>query len=120
MINQIAFPEQLLETADKFTVRDLLECPAFQPFLVSAISNGVRHFDLVNEPMDDRDELLMFKLDKLVRSIPSDVRAACYDKAGALIRESKERHNAVGAAIDRKTPSVVRRVHHIDGQALRS
>lgn len=87
----IILPDESLELADQYTLKDLLECPAFQVFLVSAIGNGVRHFDKFSDVVDDRDELLMFRLEKFMRSIPYDVRNACFEKVGTLIREWKER-----------------------------
>lgn len=87
----ITLPDESLELADQYTLKDLLECPAFQAFLVSAIGNGVRHFDKFSDVVDDRDELLMFRLEKFMRSIPYDVRNACFEKVGTLIREWKER-----------------------------
>ena len=103
MADNITLPEEALEIADQFTLKDLLECPAFRVFLVSAIGNGVRHFDKFEDEVDDRDELLMYRLQKFMYAIPYDVRNACFAKVGAIYREWKERNCRI------PTPSVVRR-----------
>lgn len=113
MAYDIILPEEALELADQYTLKDLLECPAFKAFLVSAIGNGVRHFDKFSDLVDDRDELLMFRLEKFMRSIPYDVRNACFEQVGVLYREWKERSvvspDRGAVSQDRTAHPVVRR-----------
>lgn len=110
MPHDITFPDEVLEIADQFTLKDLLECPAFQAFLVSAVGNGVRSFNSFLDVVDDRDELLMYRLQKFMYAIPYDVRNACFAKVGALLRERKERDDVVRNHAP--TPTVVRHADH--------
>tara|TARA_Y100000004_G_scaffold119391_1_gene134162 strand:- start:13 stop:345 length:333 start_codon:yes stop_codon:yes gene_type:complete len=86
----IKIPEKVLTSADRLSLKDLLDSPSFQCFFVSALGNGIQNFHKFSEVSDERDEFLMFRLDQLFKSIPYDTRRACFDEVGRLYRERRE------------------------------
>jgi len=86
----IKFPDSVLTAAERLTLKDLLDSPSFQCFLVSALGNGIQNFHKFSEVVDERDEFLMFRLDQLFRGIPFETRRACFDEVGRLYRERRE------------------------------
>ena len=83
-------PDSVFTAADRLSAKDLLECPAFQPFFVSAVGNSLQSVHDFSEVMDERDEFLMFRLDRLMKDIPWDIRKACFDEVGRLYRKRRE------------------------------
>lgn len=86
----IKIPEAVLTSAERLSLKDLLDSPAFQCFLVSALGNGIQNFHKFSEVADERDEFLMFRLDQLFKNIPYETRRACFDEVGRLYRERRE------------------------------
>lgn len=86
----IKIPDSVLTSAERLSLKDLLDSPSFQCFLVSALGNGIQNFHKFSEVSDERDEFLMFRLDQLFKSIPYDTRRACFDEVGRLYRERRE------------------------------
>tara|TARA_R100001163_G_C5025886_1_gene167446 strand:- start:341 stop:628 length:288 start_codon:yes stop_codon:yes gene_type:complete len=94
MAYDIRIPDSVLELADKVTLKDLLQSPSFQCFVVSAVGNGVRNSNSFREVMDEGDEFLQFRLHQLMGAIPYETRRACYDEVGRIFQERKDRrHN---------------------------
>ena len=90
MAYDITIPDQVLESAAKLSLKDLLDSPSFQIFLVSAMGNGLQNFHKFMDVVDERDEFLMFRLDQIFKSIPYETRRACFDEVGRLYREKRE------------------------------
>ena len=90
MANDIKIPDNVLANAERLSLRDLLDSPAFQSFLVSAIGNGLQNSHKFADVTDERDEFLMFRLDQIFKSIPYDTRRACFDEVARLYRERRE------------------------------
>ena len=86
----ISIPEGALSSADRLTLKDLLDSPSFQCFVVSALGNGIQHAHKFSEVMDEKDEFLQFRLHQLMNSIPYETRRACFDEVGRIFRERKE------------------------------
>lgn len=86
----IRIPEQVLESAARLSLKDLLDSPSFQVFLVSAMSNGLQNFHKFLDITDERDEFLMFRLEQIYKGIPHNTRRACFDEIGRLSRERRE------------------------------
>jgi hypothetical protein len=86
----ITIPDSVLTAAERLSLKDLLDSPAFQLYLVSAIGNSLQTFHKFMEVTDERDEFLMFRLDQLFKSIPYETRRACFDEVGRLYREKRE------------------------------
>ena len=90
----ITIPDKVLNAADRLTLKDLLDSPAFNIYLVSAIGNSLQTYHKVMEVIDERDEFLMFRLDQIFKGIPYETRRACFDEVGRLYREKRdERQN---------------------------
>jgi len=88
MSYDITIPDSVLSAAERLSLKDLLDSPAFQVHLVSAISNSLQSFHKFDDVNDERDEFLMFRLQKLYKSIPHDTRRACFDE---VVQQSRER-----------------------------
>ena len=86
----IKIPDSVLTAAERLSLKDLLDSPSFQCFLVSALGNGIQNFHKFAEVSDERDEFLMFRLDQILKSIPYETRRACFDEVGRLYREKRE------------------------------
>jgi len=90
----ITIPDKVLNAADRLTLKDLLDSPAFNLYLVSAIGNSLQTYHKFMEVIDERDEFLMFRLDQIFKGIPYETRRACFDEVGRLYREKRdERQN---------------------------
>ena len=95
MSYNITIPDSVLNAAERLTLKDLLDSPAFQAQLVSAMSNCLQSFHTLIEAVDERDEFLMFRLEKIYKSIPHETRKACFEEVGRMSRERRERQNLV-------------------------
>jgi len=90
----ITIPDKVLNAADRLTLKDLLDSPAFNIYLVSAIGNSLQTYHKFMEVIDERDEFLTFRLDQIFKGIPYETRRACFDEVGRLYREKRdERQN---------------------------
>ncbi len=90
MPNDISIPASVLDKARDFTLKDLLESPSFQCFIVSAIGNGTRNTSQFVDVMDEADEYLQWRLYKLMGAIPYETRRACFNEVGRIFRERKD------------------------------
>jgi hypothetical protein len=90
MAYDIRIPDSVLDSAARLSLKDLLDSPAFQSFLVSAIGNGLQNSHKFADVTDERDEFLMFRLDQIFKSIPYETRRACFDEVARLYRERRE------------------------------
>ena len=90
MSNVVSIPDSVLQAAERLTVKDLLECPAFQAFFVSAVGNSIQSFHEFADVMDERDEFVMFRLQKMFKSIPYDTRRILFDEVGRLYSARRE------------------------------
>lgn len=83
-------PPSVFDAAEKVLLRDLLDSPTFQPWIVSALSNGLNLAHRTGALADDDDQFLQFKLQQMMRAIPYEVRRQCFEETGRMIRERKE------------------------------
>lgn len=90
MTSDIRIPDSVLTAAERISLKDLLDSPPFQSFLVSALGNGLQSMQKFADVTDERDEFLMFRLDQIFRSIPYETRRACFDEVSRLYRERRE------------------------------
>ena len=90
MAYDIKFSEPVLTAASRLTLKDLLDSPSFQCFLVSAVGNGLQSFSKYSDVTDERDEFLMFRLDQIFRNIPWEDRKLCFDEVARIYRERRE------------------------------
>lgn len=84
------FAPEILEAAENITLRDLLESPAYQSWLMSALSNGSR-FRLQFKDADSHlDEYTQFRVDRVLSAIPSEQKQACFDTTNLIIKNNKK------------------------------
>ena len=94
MSYNITIPDSVLNAAERLSLKDLLDSPSFQVHLVSALSNSLQNFYKGLDTIDERDEFLMFRLEKIYKSIPHDTRRACSMKlAGCRVSVGKSAKN---------------------------
>ena len=89
MTNKVQIPENVLAASANIQLRDLLESPTFQPWLVSAVSNALNAAPSTNGDANDDDQFLQFKLHQMLRAIPYESRRECFGTTARLIRERK-------------------------------
>ena len=92
--NELTFGEQILEQAEKLTLRDLLDSPTAQVWFVSALGNTARFRTLFEGHDTDCDEYIQFLITKLGQQIGHETRSACYQAAGRIIRDEIGRKSA--------------------------
>ena len=83
------FPDTTLSAASRLTLKELLECPVFGSYVVSSFGNALQSmhkFDFDQE----KDEFIIFKIQKIMNSIPYDVRKSCFEEVKQLNRERYE------------------------------
>ncbi|MFZ9095538.1 MAG: hypothetical protein ACO22O_12420 [bacterium] len=87
-------PETVLTAASNINLRDLLESPTFQAWLVSAVSNALGAANATSSSANDDDQYLQFKLHQMMRAIPYETRRECFGTTSRLIRERKAQRMA--------------------------
>jgi hypothetical protein len=93
MTDKVQIPENVLAAAENLHLRDLLESPTFQPWLVSAVSNALNAAPSANGDANDDDQYLQFKLHQMLRAIPYQARRECFGTTARLIRERKAKRS---------------------------
>ena len=79
------FPKGLLEQAQKITLSELLDCPAFQPWAVSMMANAIKcshNFDT-----NAADDLLEYRIDKVLKSIPYEERIHLFSLCSQMVKK---------------------------------
>ncbi len=93
MTDKVQIPENVLAASANIQLRDLLESPTFQPWLVSAVSNALNAAPAANGDANDDDQYLQFKLHQMLRAIPYEARRECFGTTARLIRERKAKRS---------------------------
>lgn len=86
MYKKIELKENILEQAEKITLRDLLDSPAAQAWTVSALGNIARFRTQFEGHDTERDEYLQFLISKVGQQMGYEDRSDCYRTTGAIIR----------------------------------
>ena len=84
------FPEALLDKAKGITLADLLDCPATQCWVVSAISNASTYAPAFMDEMQPKDSHLMMLIQALCDSIPMHERQALFRTTSEFIRSRRQ------------------------------
>ena len=82
------FPAEVLASAEKITLKDLIDTPFSQAWIVSAISNA-QHF-AVEFPIEGNDDKLLFELFTLVRKMPRRDRQTLFQQTTHLLRKNRQ------------------------------
>ena len=85
------FPDSILERANTITLKELLDSPISQCWIISALTNASRHHIFHPEDMTPQDEVLGFKLTKLLEQIPHEERRELFGACSAELTLRKER-----------------------------
>jgi hypothetical protein len=79
------FPQSLLGEASKITLAELLDCPLFQPWVVSMMANSVNcshHFETTKA-----DDVLEYRVAKVLKTIPYEERTNLFSMCAFMVRE---------------------------------
>ena len=82
------FPADLLKRAEQITLKDLLDTPFSQAWIVSAISNA-QHY-ATEYPVEKNDDRLLFELFSLVRKLPRNERQTLFQQTTYLLKKNRE------------------------------
>ena len=83
------FPDSVLEKAKGITLADLLDNPATQCWLISAISNASTYAPAFMDEMQPKDSHMMMLIQALLDSIPMHERQALFRTTGEFIRSRR-------------------------------
>ena len=87
-LKQTITPE-VLEAAEEINLRDLLDSPAYQSWLISALTNGSRFRLLFKDADSHLDEYTQFCVDRVLSAIPSEQKQLCFSATNEIIRSNK-------------------------------
>jgi hypothetical protein len=85
----VDLPEQMLKDAESISLRELLESPSAQAWIVSALANCARHAHNFEGHDSHMDEYLQFRARKLVNQINHDDKMYLFTTTSDLIKQSK-------------------------------
>ena len=88
-LKQSLSPE-ILEAAEKISLRDLLDSPAYQSWLLSALSNGSRFRFQFKDNDTHFDTWIQFQVDSVMAAIPSEQKQECFEITNTIIRNHKK------------------------------
>ena len=88
-LKQSIAPE-VLEAAEKISLRDLLDSPAYQSWLLSALSNGSRFRFQFKDTDTHFDTWIQFQVDSVMAAIPSEQKQECFEIANTIIKNHKK------------------------------
>ena len=85
-----SFSPEILEAAEKISLRDLIESPAYQSWLMSALSNGSRFRFQFKDTDTDFDTWIQFQVDRVMSAIPSEQKQECFEITNTIIKNHKK------------------------------
>ena len=91
------FPDSILERANGITLKELLDSPISQCWMISALTNASRTHIFHPDEITPEDEVLGFKLVKLLEQIPYEERRELFAACGtevALRKEKTQKYHA--------------------------
>jgi len=84
------FPESVIEKAKGITLADLLDNPATQCWLISAISNASTYAPAYMDQMQPKDSHMMMLIQALCESIPMHERQTLFRTTSEFIRSRRQ------------------------------
>ena len=84
------FPDSVMAKAQGITLADLLDNPATQCWLVSAISNASTYAPSFMDEMQPKDSHMMMLIHALLDSIPMHERQTLFRTTGEFIRSRRQ------------------------------
>ena len=82
------FPAELLKRAEQITLKDLLDTPFTQAWIISAISNAQHYSN--NYAVEGSDDKLLFELFSLVRKLPRNELQTLFQQTTYLLKKNRE------------------------------
>ena len=101
------FPKSILERAQTITLQELLDSPISQCWIVSALSNASRARFYHAKEMTPQDEVLEFKIGKLLELIPYEERKELFTACSQEVAMRKERQNTMNP-VKTETTTVIK------------
>ena len=89
MYLQEEFSEKALKEAETITLRDLLESPTFQSWIVSAMGNALRFRDQFKGSDSHIDEYTQFKVQRVTSEISHAQKLGLYQTTNNIIKQNK-------------------------------
>ena len=80
---------EVLEAAEKITLRDLIDSPAYQSWMMSALSNGSRFRLQFKDTDTDFDTWIQFQVHTVMDAIPSEQKQECFEITNTIIKNHK-------------------------------
>ena len=84
------FPDSVSDKAQGITLADLLDNPATQCWLISAISNASTYAPAFMDEMQPKDSHMMMLIQALLDSIPMHERQALFRSTSEFIRSRRQ------------------------------
>ena len=84
------FPESIIDNAKEITLADLLDNPATQCWVVSALGNAVAHHQTFLSEMQPAHSHLVLQIKQLQESLPGNERLELYKLTSELIRSRRQ------------------------------
>ena len=83
------FPDSILDLAGTITLKELLDAPFAQPWIISALANAA-HFSRQQEDIVEADVVLAARVERLIRAIPREEKLVLYRQCGVMVQGRKE------------------------------
>ena len=86
-------PDEVLLALEKINLRDVMTSPSLQPFILSALCNGLEHRGRCpvtdNEIYTEDEEFFLFTLTKIITRVPRDKKQLIFNKLRLITAERK-------------------------------
>ena len=98
MYSPETFTPSALKDAEDVTMRELLESPTFQAWMISALGNANRFRHQFEGSESHMDEYLQFRIQRIINQITYEQKMALYQATNEIIKTNKaeQRANAHG------------------------
>ena len=83
------FPDSILDLAGTITLKELLDAPFAQPWIISALANAA-HFSRQQEEVVEADVVLAARVERLIRAMPREEKLVLYRQCGVMVQSPKE------------------------------
>ena len=87
---KVQLSERVLKAAEEITLRDLLDSPTAQCWIVSALGNQLRFAHLFEGSDTHMEEYLQFALNRAYMHIDKDEKQQLFEVTNTLIKSSKK------------------------------
>ena len=98
MYSPETFTPSALKDAEDVTMRELLESPTFQAWMISALGNANRFRHQFEGSESHMDEYLQFRVQRVINQLTYEQKMSLYQATNEIIKANKaeQRSNANG------------------------